>query len=204
MCVGIGFIAHAAVTSELLEKLAMKKILLWDNDGTVTGSKDPNDIASNAKVILPGVKNIMDSVEFNFIISGFKSPESEAQDFDPDKISQRFINLMNQLPINAVAFSPTRGGVACYVVMKKNDQFIIKKAHEDIRYQQYIGEFKKPGIGMFVVMKDLAFEEFNQIIDMDNSVMIGDTWHDEAAAKDFGICFVEAKIIHEQDGCVYH
>ena len=43
------------------------KILLWDNDGTVTGSKDPNDSTNNAKVIFPGVEATMLNTDFNFI-----------------------------------------------------------------------------------------------------------------------------------------
>ncbi len=90
------------------------------------------------------------------------------------------------------------GGVACYVVIKRFDNSIhIKKAHEDPRYREFIGQFKKPGIGMFVVIKDIAQEEFGQIIHKNNSAMIGDTWHDETAAKDFGIPFIDAKILHE-------
>ena len=103
---------------------------------------------------------------------------------------------MNKLPINAAAFSPAIGGVACYVVIKKDNKIIIKEAHEDPRYEKYIGDFKKPGIGMFVVIRDIALEEFGQIINADNSIMIGDTWHDEAAAKAFGIPFLGANIIH--------
>lgn len=174
------------------------KVLLWDNDGTVTGSANPNDSSSSAKTILPGVEDIMRSSDFNFIISGFKSPESEAQNFDPEKVITKFLDLMNQLPINAVAFSPSIGGVACYVVIKKLDnKIVIKKAHEDPRYLEYIGKFKKPDIGMFIVMRDIAKEEFAQVIDKNSSVMIGDTWHDEAAAKKFGINFVDVSIIHK-------
>ncbi len=82
------------------------KILIWDNDGTVTGSKNPNDSTVSAKIILPNVEKTMCTTDFNFIISGFKSPESEAQNFDPEKVSAIFIDLMNKLPINAAAFSP--------------------------------------------------------------------------------------------------
>jgi hypothetical protein len=174
------------------------KILIWDNDGTVTGSTNPNDNSINAKVILPNVEKTMRTADFNFIISGFKSPESEMQNFDPEKVTATFVNLMGKLPINAAAFSPSIGGIACYVVIKRLDQSIlIKKAHEDPRYQEFIGQFKKPGIGMFVVIKDIAQEEFAQIIDPNNSVMIGDTWHDEAAAKGFGITFIDVKIVHQ-------
>lgn len=176
----------------------MKDILIWDNDGTVTGAKDPNDKSNQAKVILPNVEIVMRKAAYNFIISGFKSPESEAQNFDPEKVAAKFIDLMEKLPINAAAFSPTIGGIACYIVIKKNDGEIeVRKAHEDPRYKQFIGEFKKPGIGMFAVMKDIAKEEFGQIIDANSSIMIGDTWHDEAAAKDFGIPFMDAKEIHQ-------
>lgn len=179
------------------ENYMKQKILIWDNDGTITGARDPNDAADNAKVILPGIKNAMKNAEFNFIISGFKSPESEAQNFDPEKVSAKFIDLMDKLPINAAAFSPSIGGVACYVVLKKQgNNIIILKAHEDPRYKDYIGHFKKPGVGMFVVMRDIALEEFEQTIDASSAIMIGDTWHDEAAAKAFGIPFMEAKMIH--------
>ena len=175
------------------------KILIWDNDGTVTGSKDPNDLRHNAKVILPGVEAAMLASEFNFIISGFKSPESEAQNFDPKKMIEKFKELMTQLPINAAAFSPNIGGVACYVVIKKLDGSIfIKKAHEDERYVEYIGKFKKPDIGMFVVMRDIVREEYGQLIDKDSSIMIGDTWHDKMAAESFGINFIEASVIHKR------
>ena len=173
-----------------------QRILIWDNDGTVIGSKNPNDSGDHTKVVLPGVKEAMQNSDFNFIISGFKSPESEAQDFDIEKITDKFIDLMAKLPINAAAFSPNIGGVACYVVIKKSDNsIIIKKAHEDLRYQKYIVQFKKPDVGMFVVMRDVAKEEFAQTIDKDTSIMIGDTWHDEEAAKSFGIPFMDASLI---------
>lgn len=174
------------------------KILIWDNDDTVTSSENPNDNSINAKVILPNVEKIMCTADFNFIISGFKSPESEMQNFDPEQVTATFVNLMEKLPINAAAFSPSIGGVACYVVIKRFDNSIyIKKAHEDPRYQEFIGQFKKPGIGMFVVIKDIAQEEFGQIMNKNNSIMIGDTWHDEVAANDFGLSFIDAKIVHQ-------
>lgn len=174
-------------------------ILIWDNDGTITGTKDPKDTADDAQVILPGVETMMHRAEWNFIISGFKSPESESQNFDSSKVASKFIDLMDKLPINAAAFSPYRGGIACYVVIKRLDKSLhIKKAHEDPRYQDYIGQFKKPDIGMLVVIKDIAYEEFGQIINKNNSIMIGDTWHDKQAAKDFGLPFIDAKRVHSQ------
>ncbi len=175
--------------------------MIWDNDGTVTDSKDPNDKSNNAKVILPGVEATMLKADFNFIISGFKSPESEAQNFDSKKVIARFKELMNQLPINAAAFSPSIGGVACYVVIKKLDgNLFIKKAHEDPRYAEYIGKFKKPDIGMFIVMRDIVKEEYAQILDKNSAIMIGDTGHDKKAAESFGIDFIEASVIHKLRG----
>ena len=174
------------------------KILIWDNDGTVTGAKNPNDKSSSAKIILPNIKETMEHSKFNFIISGFKSLESEKQNFDPELITKKFIALMKQLPINAAIFSPAIGGISCYAVVQKTEQFSIIKAHENPRYKAYIGKFKKPDIGMFVVMKDIAFEWFNVTIETNNSLMIDDTWHDQAAAKSFGIDFIDAKEIHDQ------
>lgn len=178
------------------------KILLWDNDGTILDSNDPNDKSIKSKVILPGVEEIMHQAKFNFVISGFKSLESESQNFDPEENITRFTDLMNKLPISAVAFSPSIGGIHCFVVIKRANQIIVKKSHEDERYKQFIGKFKKPDIGMFVVIVDIALEEFGQVIDESSAIMIGDTWHDEKAAKNFDIPFIDAKIIHERS-CSY-
>ncbi len=97
---------------------------------------------------------------------------------------------MSKLPINAAAFSPSIGGIACYVLIKKSADNIIIKAHEGPKYSEHIGRFKKPDIDMFVVMRDVAMEEFGQIINSDNCTMIGDTWHEEEAAKAIGIPFI--------------
>ena len=106
----------------------MKKILIWDNDGTIMGQKKPNDNSCKAKTILPGVADAMQDADYNFVISGFKSKESEAQNFDPEKIITRFTELIKNLPINAALFSPTIGGICCYAVIKKtNDNIISKK-----------------------------------------------------------------------------
>lgn len=170
------------------------KILLWDNDGTIMGSKSPND---PTKIILPNIEVTMQKADFNFVLSGCKTPESELQNFDHEKITARFINLMEKLPINAAAFSPLIGGIACFVIIKQlNNNIIIKEAHQDKRYHKYIGQFKKPGIGMFAVIRDIAQEEFSQTINRYSSVMIGDTWHDEEAAKAISIPFINAHTIH--------
>ncbi len=184
------------MTSNITEIDLNNKVIIWDNDGTITSSKNPNDKTSKAKVILPGVSQKMALAKFNFVISGFKSPESETQNFDPDAIAEKFIKLMQEFPINAVTFSPTIGGVECYVVIKKNDKISIIKAHENPKYSSYIGKFKKPDIGMFKVISDIALVEFGIKIDSSNSIMVGDTWHDKFAAESFGIPFLEAKFIH--------
>lgn len=177
-----------------------KRILIWDNDGTITGSIDPNDKSNAAKVILPNVKETMMTADYNFIISGFKSPESEAQNFDPELVSAKFIKLMSQLSIDMAIFSPAIGGVACYVLIKENNNhFTTIKAHENPQYQEYIGRFKKPEIGMFVVLRDYAYLQFSIELNLHNSLMIGDTWHDEQAAEKFGISFLHVKQIHA--GC---
>ena len=176
-----------------------QKILIWDNDGTIMGAKDSNDTSHSSKIILPNIEETMLQADLNFIISGCKTPESELQDFDPENVIKRFKDLMTKLPIQVAAFSPAIGGVECYVVLKKDDgEFEIKKAHEEPRYKNFIGKFKKPDIGMFIVLSDIAKEEFGQIIDEDSACIIGDTWHDEAVAKSFGIPFVDATEIHQK------
>lgn len=105
---------------------------------------------------------------------------------------------MQQLPISAVTFSRKAGGVECYLVIKKYNEISVIKAHENPKYSSFIGKFKKPNIGMFEVINDIALSEFGIKIDSKNTVMIGDTWHDESAAKNFGIPFIQAKLIHER------
>lgn len=51
---------------------------------------------------------------------------------------------------------------------------------------------------MFIVMKDIAKEFFSVNITGDNCVMIGDTWHDQEAAQLFGIPFIDAHNIHNE------
>jgi hypothetical protein len=195
----ISLIVNSAYACELheLEHKLEHKMLLWDNDGTIMASKDPNDTTKTAKVTLPGVKNTMMNADYNFVISDCKTPESEIKNFDPQKVAEKFTKLMDNLPISAVVFAPSIGGTTCYAVIKKDGKIVIKKAHEEPRYKKYICQFKKPEIGMFMVIQDIAKEEFGQIISESNSIMIGDTWHDEKAAEDFGIPFVDAEQIHK-------
>lgn len=167
-------------------------IIIWDNDGTVQGARTPND---PNKMILPNVEKTMRAPHtFNVICSGCKTEESEKQNFDPKKVIKNMKSLMQKLPINIVTFSPAIGGVECYVLIKKEEEITVYKAHEDNRYKRFIGQFKKPDVGMFYVIKDVLHEEFN--LDISSATMIGDTWHDQHAAKAFGIDFKPAKEIH--------
>ncbi len=176
-----------------------KEIVIWDNDGTIMGAKNPNDTSSGSKVILPNIHNVMtNNKAVHIICSGCKTPESELQNFEPENVIKRFLLLMEQLPIQAAVFSPAIGGIECYILIKKHsdNNVIVRKAHEEIRYKHLIGQFKKPGVGMLIVIQDLLKEEFGQIMSTVNSIMIGDTWHDEHAAKTIGIPFLDAKHIH--------
>lgn len=173
------------------------KILFWDNDGTITGAKNPDDTKGRTKGILPGVEATMKGAQLNIVISGTRTAESNQKDWDVDRVTQMFMDLMRVLPIHMVAFSPLKGGTACYVLIKKPDGAIVmKKAHEEERYQKYQGHFKKPDIGMLVVLKDTAAEEFCVSITPTNSLLIGDMDQDKEAAHAFGIPFVDAQMIH--------
>jgi len=178
--------------------LMPKTILIWDNDGTVMGSANPNDSSHQAKILLPNVQRLME-IEgiINIICSGCKTPESELQNFDPQRVIERFTALMNKLPISLATFSPAIGGTQCYVVIKHSsaDDLEIRTAHEDQRYMHLVGQFKKPGIGMLMVIQDLL-QELYQIEDRTNLFFIGDTWHDEHAARAMTIPFIPAQQIH--------
>jgi len=119
-----------------------KKIIIWDNDGTIMGSKDPHDTTSSAKFILPNVEHVMKTTDALHVICS--------------------------------------GG----------------KTHEDSRYYHLIGQFKKPGAGMLIVIKDMVLEEFCLTITPHNSLMIGDTWHDEHAAATMDVPFLDATHVH--------
>lgn len=174
------------------------KILIWDNDGTIMSSRNPNDASSNAKVILPNVKRIMNSNNvLNIVCSGMKTPESESQNFDPIKVIERFRLLMDELPITIATFSPAIGGTECYVVIKRSptDALEIRKAHEDVRYQHLIGKFKKPDTGMLIVIQDLIKEIGYESISTE-LLFVGDAWQDEQAATACDITFIPAQLIH--------
>ena len=66
-------------------------------------------------MLLPNVKQTMEVAKFNFVVSGFKSPEGKAQNFDPDVVAEKFISLMQELPISTAAFSLAIGGIAFFV-----------------------------------------------------------------------------------------
>lgn len=175
-----------------------RKIIIWDNDGTVMGSRNPNDSAGASKIILPNVEQTMNEAHvLNILCSGCKTPESELQNFDPENIIQKFKGLMDKLPISIATFSPAIGGVECYAIIKKKPgEFDIRQSHKEARYKNLIGQFKKPGIGMLIVIQDLLDELYSDKLDPSYAIMIGDSWHDEEAAKSVGIPFVKAQIIH--------
>jgi histidinol phosphatase-like enzyme len=176
----------------------MQNIIIWDNDGTITSAKNPNDTSNTAKIILPNVENIMlQGNRFNIICSGMKTPESESQNFNATKIIEKFKQLMMQLPIRIAIFSPAIGGTECWVVIKKdNNDFEIRKAHENPDYQHLIGKFKKPDIGMLHVIKDLL-QEYGLTIHNNNTVFIGDAEQDRIAAHNFGMPFIWAQHLHQ-------
>lgn len=190
---------HHTITTELM---LTKEVIIWDNDGTIMGSKDPHDTTSTAKVILPNVEHVMkQSGAVHIICSGCKTPESELQNFDSDLAIKKLTTLMTHLPIAAATFSPAIGGTQCYVILKiiKEDgdvSFIVRKAHEEARYQHLIGLFKKPGTGMLTVIQDIAQEELGITISTHNTVLIGDTWHDEHVAMAMHIPFLHATTVH--------
>lgn len=162
------------------------------------GSANPNDTSSNAKVLLPNVQRIMETAgTINIICSGCKTPESELQNFDPQHVIERFKLLMDKLPIALATFSPAIGGTECYVIIKRSsvDDLEIRKAHEDSRYMHLVGQFKKPGTGMLVVIQDLL-QELNYAYGSTKLFFIGDTWHDEHAATSLGIPFIPAQQVH--------
>lgn len=174
-------------------------IVFWDHDGTIVESRNPNDSPQQLRKIMPGIKAAMQAEQKNIIISGFASPESESQDFDPVKIIGNFQSLMKRLPIDMAIFSPKRGGMECYVVIKNGKGFKVIEAHQNSKYKEYIGKFKKPEIGMLIVASDLLVEYLDLEALKDDMVMIGDTWHDQAAAQKFGIKFISADIVHQGD-----
>ena len=181
---------------KIQSKEISQKVLVWDSDGTVVGPKNPHDHNDHTKIILPGVETAMRKATFNCMISGTKTPSS--QDYDPEVLIPGFKDLMEKLPITVVAFSASKEGIDCYVLVKKSDGSIeIRKAHEDARYEQYRGKFKKTDIGMFVVLRDVAQQECGYSIDSATSLMIGDTTYDEQGAQNFGIPFLHATIVHQ-------
>ncbi len=117
-------------------------ILLWDYDGTIAASKNPTEHQSK-KIVLPHVKEAMGKAQFNFVISGYASAESDRQDYDPDPIIERFTLLMDDLPVQLAAFSPLKKGQGCYVVIKEKREVEVFKAHEDVRFKEWVGRFKK-------------------------------------------------------------
>jgi hypothetical protein len=180
----------------ILHKLRSKSVIIWDNDGTIMGTLDPDD-RSHERIILPNVKEVMNKVHaLHIVCSGSKTTKSELQNFDPMKVIDRFTKLMKELPIKAAVFAPTIGGTECWVMIHTNDGLLeVRKAHEDPRYKHLIGKFKKPDSGMFRVIADLV-KEFDVNANSQDMIMIGDMWQDEKAAEGAGIEFLDVAKIH--------
>jgi hypothetical protein len=175
-----------------------ERIIIWDNDGTILGSKNPDDTSAASKVILPGVAYLMNQENsVNIICSGSRTELSERHNFDVEKMVEKFTTLMEQLPITAAVFAPTIGGTECWVVIKDSccGGVEVRKAHEDPRYAEYIGKFKKPDVGMFAVIRDLL-AEFDLPMTEANTIVIGDAWQDQTAAQNASLPFIPAQYIH--------
>ena len=131
----------------------------------------------------------MRQAQFNCVISGFKSLESEIQDFDPEKIALRFKDLMKILHRGCCPAIPS--------LKIHKETFISRNPTKMYGYQKFIGHFKKPNIGMFLVIKDIVQEMYGQSINTQTKLMLGDTVHDEQAAQNFGLSFLKAHFIHQ-------
>ena len=178
---------------------AHSRLLVWDKDGTVTSSKDPNDPSSDADLIFPNIATIMNTPGvINAICTGSRQAESEVQNYDPERIIAKLTHFMNQLPISIATFSPAIGGTQCYAVYRdKNGATQIRKAHEELSYAHLKGAFKKPETGMLQVITDLVSELYGALPSAQDSRMIGDLWFDEAAARAYHLPFISAFKVHE-------
>lgn len=173
-------------------------LIVWDNDGTILGAVE-NGHARREKVIMPRIEEVMLGHKgLNIICSGCKTEFSETFNFDPVRVINKFKTLMWRLPIEMAVFSPKIGGVECYVVINNDALRMVEviEVHNDPRYKDWIGRFKKPDVGMFVVIRDLLEERLGARIIAQNALMIGDSWQDERAALDFGIPFLNATHVH--------
>lgn len=189
------FVHHSVCTQE--------QILIWDYDGTIVEQQTHKYVTE--KLILPNVESLMrDKKNLNIVCSGIRTlrsltpPLPPKKKFPPHKLIETFKNLMNKLPIKAVVFSPDMYGTECWILIKTDTGFEIRKAHKDARYSKFKGYFKKPDTGMLYVIKDLL-KEWN--ITTDSLLFIGDTVQDRQAALTFGIPFKFAANIHTKKEC---
>ncbi|MGN6670741.1 MAG: hypothetical protein ACTHJ4_04310 [Candidatus Nucleicultricaceae bacterium] len=157
------------------------------------------ECAGKEKVIMPHIEEVMLSHKgVNVICSGCKTEFSETFNFDPQRVINKFKMLMWRLPIQMAVFSPKIGGVECYAVVSNYvlGVFEVVEIHNDPRYKEWVGRFKKPDVGMFVVIRDLVREYRGIDVIAENTLMVGDSWQDEKAALDFGLPFLNAKHVH--------
>lgn len=180
--------------------LQSSDVIIWDNDGTILGAAQDQTMPFQKKILMPRVEEVMMFHKgLNIICSGCKTEFSETVNFDPYRIINKLKTLMWYLPIQIAVFSPKIGGVECYALVynQAGGSLEVVELHSIARYAEWVGRFKKPDIGMFVVIRDLLYERYNLEFQHHRSVMIGDSWQDEKAALDFGLPFVEAKHVHE-------
>ena len=82
-----------------------KKVVIWDNHGTITSFDDQT-------TIMPNVEKLMHQKDtINIICSGTKTVQTESRDIDPHMAIDELKRLMNLFPITYATFSPKRGGV---------------------------------------------------------------------------------------------
>lgn len=174
-----------------------QQVLIWDYDGTIVAQHTYD------KSILPHVKSVMHAEKnINIICSGIRSLQpnthtlQKEKNYYPHQDIEKFKQLMNELPIKAAVFSYIIGGTECWIIIKTDTDFEIRKAHSDTRYLHLIGYFQKPDTGMLHVIKDLLNEWH---IKTNALLFIGDMLQDQQAAQTFGIPFQHAYSIHTGD-----
>lgn len=168
------------------------KILIWD---TVTAKNKSNyNFYLSENLFTHDNVKAMKKAKLNFIVVGEKTPITNEQNFNPERLAITFINLIRNFPINGVVFSPDMKGLTCFAIIKRPDEVLdIRKLHEEISFKKYIGKFKKPDLGMLIALKALTKKEFKVDIDQNSAVIIINSWHDKAAAEEFNIPFIRFK-----------
>ena len=109
--------------------------------------------------------------------------------FDPETLVIPQLRwLMDELPIEAALFSPDPEAKECWMVSQGVDG--ARLLHEDKKYSQFSGKFKKPDAGMLLAAMDIYGYK------PEDTVFIGDMDVDEQAAKKAGVKFIHADNVH--------